>query len=184
MEDTDHRMGWVVFSLFVWLHLAQTIFPLPLPRSVDIKNHATEAVENSNSLVKKGVEPDKYTQMSNEEWESGFTKYYWLTWVSNSILLFTGLVSTLLLYKNHRLWPFVIAFLSIITMSITIPPVLKMVGIPESFMGSVNFWIKAISDHDFYFVNSLYTVFIWPFYLIPLLGLSVHEFYNRLCRSD
>jgi hypothetical protein len=69
---------WILFSLFVWLHLVYGIYPLPFQRTEEINQYAAEAVENSAWFSN-----DKYSQMTEEEWVTALTKNYWSTWIIN-----------------------------------------------------------------------------------------------------
>lgn len=167
MENTNHRYGWVIFSLFVWLHLAQSLYPLPSQRAGDIETYAIEAVENSNELAEKGFERDEYMQWSKEEWETELTASYWSIWFIDFIFLMFGLISTFFLYKNMRMWPVFLGSSSIICFIYILIPYLDL----ESPFTE---WMKIMKhtlENSHYLVA--YFTGMWPMYLLILFIFSI-----------
>ena len=166
----NSRIGWSIFSLFVWLHLVPDLYPLPMQMSAEIRARASSAVESANSLAKQGVERDEYMRMSEEEWERGLTRSYWFMWTLNLVSLVIGLLSTYMLCRDHRAWPFVVGLIAAINLLMTVPPIFRMIGMFESTIRFVNFWGNTIEEHG---LESFYIPFIWPIYSVLLLGLCI-----------
>ncbi|MDZ7736632.1 MAG: hypothetical protein U5P41_11420 [Gammaproteobacteria bacterium] len=146
MENTKYRLGWVIFSLFVWLHLAQNILPLPLQRADDIEMQASEAVANSNALAEKGVERDEYMQMSKGGWEAELTASYWSIWIINFLFFLFGLVSTFFLDKNLKIWP---VFLGVVSVLCFVYFLLPYVRIESPFIEWTNFMKFALEKSHY-----------------------------------
>ena len=147
-----------------------------MQRSVEIEAQASRAVESADSLAKQGVERDEYMRMSKEDWETGLTKSYWFMWAFNLVFFIVGLLSTYMLYRDFRAWPFVIALISVVNLLMTIPPIFKMAGMFESASRFVSFWGTTIGKHGF---ESFYIPLIWPIYSVLLLGLCIYAFIAR-----
>ena len=171
MGRKKHRLSWVLFSLFTWLHLAQGLYPLPSQRTSEIHAMATEAVENSKLLTEQGVEPDKYMQMNKNQWKTGYRSSFWVLWTTNLLFFSSGVFVTLLLYLDSRPWPVLLALVSIITLWVTVPPLFELAANFEPFSRFWGFWSKRL--------GSFYHLFVWPLYCVVLLGLSIYGFVTR-----
>jgi len=144
--------------------------------SAEIEAQAARAVESADSLAKQGVERDEVMRMSKEDWETGLTKSYWSMWAFNLVFFVVGLLATYMLYRDLRVWPFMIALISVVNLLMTIPPIFKMVGMFESVSRFLSFWGTTIGKHGF---ESFYIPFIWPIYSVLLLGLCIYAFTVR-----
>ena len=167
MDTKRQRLGWVFFSLFVWLHFVQNVFPLPSQRDSEIEVWASEAVATSNELAEKGFERDESMQMSKEEWEAKLTASYWATWIVNIFFLLIGLVATFLLYSNKKWWPIFLGVSAFLAFTYFLLPYMRLESPFSQWKSVMTFALKK-SHYSLAYYSS-----IWHMYFLILLIFSI-----------
>ncbi len=173
MEQANKKFGWVLFSMFVWLHLIQSLYPLPWHRSYE--SMAEDAITTRNSLLEKGfnLDDDEYAQLSKNEWETALTTSYWYLWLRACLLIFLGFISSFFLYKNYKIWPICLFIVTTLFILSFIYPFLEL---DSPFLEWFRF-IKLAYENSYYLHT--YNASIWPLYLFILLIFSVHALLKR-----
>ncbi len=160
---------WIFFSLFVWLHLTFSLYPIPFQRAEQIHQDAKEAVEITRSNLEAGFKPDKYSTLTVEQWETNLTINYWYYWIVALFFLMGGFVSTYLLYKKSNKWPVFMITTALICLIYNLYPYSKAGPLIEEYLNL----IKVVLEYSHYKIFYFSTVF--DLYLIILIGFSIYE---------
>ena len=167
------KTAWAIFSLFVWLHLAPNLLPLPLQDTKAYDKRAEDLIKTIRSLELQGVGTGKHSKITKQQLDKVFSREYRKIWIETFLLIFFGLLATYLLYINSRYWPFLLGIVSLIIIIRTFPPTINLVLNSISFESF--YWLWFCSDR----IYSFYIIFIWPLFSAILLGLSVIALVKR-----
>ena len=176
MKKKNKIIGWAIFSLFVWLHLIQVLLPLPSQREAEIHMKVEETERAINYLLEEGVDVGRYSKMNKEELKRELSASYWALWIKNITIFLVGILATFFLYKDFRVWPFLLGLVSFWVLYFEVPPIVNLILFYKSFSGFLDIWLQNI--------GGFYAIFIWPGYSLVLFGLSLSVIVKRMRSVD
>ena len=178
MASSSTMNFWIIFGLFVWAHLAYSLYPLPYQRADDIRIQAEEAFKNSNELAEQGVKKDRYMNWSKSEWEQELTNSYQYLWVVNFILFVIGILSTFFHYKKYKFWPYYLCLASIIIFNYCF--ISTWQRLEDPITGFIEFANHIITNHEYVHI---YWSIIWPIFVIVLFIFSIQTIFTNAIKN-
>jgi len=177
MKSTNIQL-WAIFSLFVWLHSVLGVYPFPWQQYDEIQANAIGAAQ-----LQESVNPDDPENKTAEQWEQRFIASAWFDWINQAFYLMFGSFFSWLLFIDSKKWPIFMGGISAIALCQTLPDLYGLATIEGSFAGSLNVWGKLVSRHiqngDLVSLFPVYLVWIWPLYVLVLLGISISAFRHK-----
>jgi len=173
MKSTNLKLGWVLFSLFVWFHFIPSLYPTPYQQADNIKEQAIENVELYSSESLREIVNEEYMQMTVEEWEAALLNTYWSMWLINFLFILFGLISTFLFYQNIKYWPLSLGFVAILCLIYTLLPYTR---VDSPFSKWHQFMQFCLTNSNY---SLAYFASLWPIYLVILSLFSIFHFFKR-----
>lgn len=159
-----------VCALFVWLHLALSIYPLPPQAAAEFEaslqhDSATKTPSDAGSRAKppKGAVRDRDLEVE-----------FWFNWITNAILLLVGVCASVLTYRNYRHWKVALLLPSIYIGYVTISPIVVDIIERGGLIPWFELW-RSVSlslmgkGETRLLVSSIYNFFVWPLYHVAIV---------------
>jgi hypothetical protein len=168
---TKHHKPWGIFSFIIWAHFLLWIYPFPWDPYESFELQAKQAVAAEEALM---IAPEERT--TYEEWRVGIRDSTWAYWIIWSLYGFLGLLSSLLLYLNHRWWPnflVLVSFVAVLDLSLEMFDYQIFATVMRLSPG----WLVEMDVGRLY-VN-LHLAYIWRIGFILLFFVSAKEIFDR-----
>ena len=160
------RLGLTTFTLFIWVNLIPSIYPIPWQISQEIHETAVWSADNAAKFRAAGGESGAELNWSVADWEKRlFTeRAFW--WMLSLVMLLTGIAASVAIALDSRLWPKLV-----ITAAGTIFLVSTSLTLYGTFSAgaelSMRTWANLVVSYlpcppPYSVLQSLYNVFIWP----------------------